>query len=245
MAGSRTSWVRRLQIDGGRAVFAKCFYYPTPLDLVLRIVSRRMWWHRAEREWRSLRIQEELGIPTVGRLALGERRQFGLLRSALLVTEEFHGAIRLDRWLAAASRWSAHGAAEAVDALAGWVARVHRAGFVHGDLNARNVLVRAPEMVTPEFRAIDAGRGARSRWRGTVSRRHARDLAPIALACELILGTEHASRFLARYAREAAIGDLSSTEEVVSREVSRVRGHEARRLDPETLVRTSARTTGG
>lgn len=245
VAGSRTSWVRRVKIAGGSAVFAKCFYYPTPLDLVLRIVSRRMWWHRAEREWRSLQIQESLGLPTVARLALGERRRFGLLRSALLVTEEFEGAIRLDRWLAASARSAPNGAGPAVAALAAWVARVHRAGFVHGDLNARNVLVSQMESAPPAFRTIDAGRGARARWRGRVSRRHARDLAPITLACELILGAEWSTRFLGHYASDAAIGDLRSDEHVILREVSRVRSHEARRLDPATLARTSARPTIG
>src|SRR5262245_1187755 len=55
VAGSRSSWVRRVPA-GERAVYVKCFVYPTLKDAVLRIASRRFIHHRALREWRSLEL---------------------------------------------------------------------------------------------------------------------------------------------------------------------------------------------
>ena len=134
VAASRSSWVRRVPA-GGRALYVKCFVYPTIKDVLLRILSRRLRWHRALREWRSIALQEKLGLPIVNRVALGESRRLGILRASVLVTEEVGGATRLDR------RLRERKSDDLPELVARYVARMHLAGFTHGDLNARNVIV--------------------------------------------------------------------------------------------------------
>jgi tRNA A-37 threonylcarbamoyl transferase component Bud32 len=218
---SRSSWVRRVPA-GGTALYVKCFVYPTLKDVVLRIVSRRFLWHRARREWRCLELQEKLGLPVPVRVALGERRRSGILRAAVLVTQEVAGARRLDH------RLLADGGGGLPERVGRYVARLHLAGFTHGDLNARNVLVSGEGS---ELLNVDSGRGRRRPWRGRFAHDHVRDLAPLVLAFRAIQGEGPANAVVTEYLEEMNLGRPSDLDRRVEAEIGRIERKERARLE--------------
>ena len=217
---SRSSWVRRVPV-GARALYVKCFVYPTLKDVVLRIVSRRFVWHRARREWRSLGLQERLGLPCVKRVALGEVRRSGFLRAAVLVTEEVGGATRLDGWL------RSEDGAGMPERVGRYVARLHLAGFAHGDLNARNLIVSGPER---ELRNVDSGRGRSEPWTGRLTRHHVRDVAPLVLAFRVLRDDQAAKALVAEYLEEMDLGVRADFDGRVEAEIRRIEAKERARL---------------
>jgi hypothetical protein len=227
VAGSRSSWVRRVPA-GATALYVKCFVYPTARDALLRIVSRRLVWHRARREWRSLGLQEALGLPAIRRVCLAEFRRLGLLRAAVLATEELAGAQALDVLLREGR--AAAGPMALADAAGRHVARLHAAGFVHGDLNARNVLVRDGSDGALDLRSIDSARGRRRRWAGAPARAHLGDLAPLVLAFTILAGANAADRVVASYAAGVGIGRSAVQAHRLGQAVGRIAARESARL---------------
>jgi tRNA A-37 threonylcarbamoyl transferase component Bud32 len=221
VVASRSSWVRRVPA-GDRSLYVKCFVYPTLKDVALRVVSRRFLWHRARREWRSIALQERLGLPTVNRVALGEVRRLGILRAAALVTEEVRDAIRLDRSLRGGSPPALPGN------LGSYVARMHLAGFTHGDLNARNVLVSGDGA---DLRNVDSGRGRLQPWRFRFTAGHLRDVAPLVLALRVLSGQEAAEALLAEYLEEMDLGVPADFQRRLESEIGRIEAKETARLD--------------
>jgi tRNA A-37 threonylcarbamoyl transferase component Bud32 len=228
VTAARSSWVRRVETAGRGAVYVKCFVYPTAKDVILRIVSRRLVWHRARREWRSMLLQEKLGLPVVNRVALGEIRLSGFLRAAVLVTEELAGARPLHRILRDGAGWPAE-MPETAAAIADYAARLHTSGFVHGDLNARNVLVASSDG-TVDVRNIDSARGRRLRWRGRLWTSHLRDLAPLALAFSVIRGKAAAAELTARYLSRVRVSPTPALGARIEAEVRRIEKKERSRL---------------
>ena len=104
-----------------------------------------------EREFRNLRWLAKHGIRAVTPLAAGVLCRHGWARYQFLLTEELLGARPLDAFLLQASPKER---AQALDALAGSIARMHWLGFIHHDLYPRNILVR-----TGEVHFVDAWRG--------------------------------------------------------------------------------------
>jgi 3-deoxy-D-manno-octulosonic acid kinase len=111
---------------------------------------------RAFAEWRLLQAMTHQGLP-VPRPVAAEYRRSGLFYRCDLITERIAGARPLSALLALDSlgeaSWRAMGAA---------IARLHRAGVDHADLNAHNILIGANGAVT----VIDFDRG-RLRGPGT------------------------------------------------------------------------------
>jgi hypothetical protein len=229
VAGSRSSWVRRVPA-GPRALYVKCFVYPTAKDVLLRIVSRRFLWHRARREWRSIALQQELGLPVAERVCLGELRRLGILRASVLVTDEIEGVRRLDEWLhdeAAGGRPGIESAA----IVARYAVLLHGRGFVHGDLNARNVLLRAHMDGPVQVFNVDSARGRRHPWRGRLTPSHLGDLAPLVIAFRVLLGRGAARSLVGSYAAGLGIALTEAVERRLEAEISRIGAKEARRLE--------------
>lgn len=226
IAGSRSGSVRRVP-SGSTALFVKCFTYPTVKDAILRIVSRRFRRHRARREWLSIELQERLGLPVVARVCIGERRQRLLLRTTVLVTEELSGARGLDEWLQ-----DPEGERESTDLpaiVAGYVALLHRNGFVHGDLNARNVLIRRAG-VGLDLRNVDSAHGRHVTWNRQLTRCHLRDLAPLALAFRVIDGAGAEAELVLAYASEMGTLVTPRVARMLQQEIARISKKEERRL---------------
>jgi serine/threonine-protein kinase RIO1 len=222
VAGARSSWVRRVPA-GDHALYVKCFVYPTLKDALLRFASRRFIHHRALREWRSIELQKTLGLPVVEPVCLGELRRMGLLRASVIATEEFSGCKRLDDLLR-----DGDGAvrANAADAVAHYIARLHRSGFIHGDLNARNVLVRDEK----DLRNVDSSHGRRRQWPGRLTIEHLKDLAPISLAFHLLAGPEREAEFRRAYAAAAGVEFSAAMGTALDAEIARIQPKESRRI---------------
>jgi len=100
---------------------------------------------------------ERAGLAAARVLAAGERRRFGFLRGAFLVTaevdapdlREFMGALAADGSVKAKHRF--------LSMLGRHVARLHEAGFCHGDLVPTNVRVRGGS-AEPEIVLLDNDR---------------------------------------------------------------------------------------
>ena len=138
----------------------------------------RVWLGRskARTEWENLALFRSLGIPTPDVVACGETRKHGRVQSGALVTAEIPSAVdlrtlalRRDERLADAA-WRR----SVLRQVADYVRRLHRAGFIHNDLNWRNILVKLEG--APEVYFIDCPSG---HWcpRPLRERRMAKDLA--------------------------------------------------------------------
>ena len=97
---------------------------------------------RAFAEWRLLDLLTQCGLPVPKPVAARYRRS-GLLYRCDLITQRIAGALPLSALLATgalpAQRWHTVGAA---------VARLHRAGVDHADLNAHNILLDTKGVVS-------------------------------------------------------------------------------------------------
>jgi hypothetical protein len=112
-------------------------------------------------EWENLALFRSLGIATHDVVAYGETRKRGRVRSGALVTAEVPSAVDLSAlamrqhplFLDAAWRRAV------LQRVADYARRLHQAGFIHNDLNWRNILVTLES--PPEVYFIDCPSG---RW---------------------------------------------------------------------------------
>jgi tRNA A-37 threonylcarbamoyl transferase component Bud32 len=116
---------------------------------------------RVRTEWENLVLFQSLGIPTPPVVAYGETRKRGCFHGGVLITAEVPDAVDL-RTLAI--RRDAHlldavWRREVLRRVADYTRCLHQAGFVHNDLNWRNILVTTEG--APEVFFIDCPSG---RW---------------------------------------------------------------------------------
>jgi len=147
---------------------------PIPFNRRLKNAFRSMGpWRSAPRtrEFRNLLKLRERGLPAVRPLVAAERRVFGFLERQLLITERIldsaslfdiavQGNLEPDQLFSINRR------------LGRLVGRMHNAGFCHGDLFMRNILV-AKNGAEPSFHFIDCHQG---RWNRLPGRACAYDL---------------------------------------------------------------------
>ena len=158
----RSSWVRHGRIDA-LEVFCKTYDYPGLRD-TLRGVARTtcLAAGRARREAAALRWLAAAELPGPRALGVAELRRAGWLRRSLLVTAAWPGAAASEIWsgLDAAAR------EELAAALSDFAAHLHARGFVDGNLDPRNLLVRRTidgrleiaKIDSPRFRVLGPGR---------------------------------------------------------------------------------------
>jgi hypothetical protein len=187
----RTGDVARVTADlapGGVAAIRKRFWYPTARDrwsgfLRTTFAARS----RVAGEARALARMAELGLQPPLVLAWGEARRAGFLVDSFLYLRELD-ARPLDRWLADAHARDERDAALA--ALGRFVATLHRAGLVDGDLHLRNVLIAGDgtlaKIDSPFQRAV-----ARP-WR---ARAQEREAAALESEIAALAGDDGVSRF--------------------------------------------------
>ncbi len=175
VAESRSSRTRRLDLVGIGEVYLKLYSYKSWKSRwrgALRNTGPRR--SRACREWRSLEFLAARGIGCVQPVAVGEARVLGFVRSCILMTRAADGFRPIDALLPTAG---ASGSARRLSAdLAGYVRRLHEAGFLDGNLRTRNLLARetAGEF---EILSLDSPKGKRARV--LRSQRQDRDLASL------------------------------------------------------------------
>lgn len=198
-AWSRTS--DTVEVQGGSAdtsLYVKRFHYPTWRHRLRWMFAGAFFGaSRARQEYAALGRLREAGIQAVRPVAYGERRMLHFVRSCFLITEAVPDAVSLAAFIRrqapAAGSWDVHRRREIVASLAEHVRRMHDAGFVHGRLFWRNVLVRPVAGGPWEFYVLDTAPLRRHFFRRGLHRKTAamKDVASLMAAAPGILtGTE-------------------------------------------------------
>lgn len=185
----------RFELQDGAAVFFKRYVY--------RKIRFKYWLQpsKAAVEAAGFHDLEQLGIPTLKTIAYGERRWFGLLQAAFIVTEGVQNTIELGKFLA--HQWINMAQAEKEDTLRKLQAilvrqlkAAHGSGFYHWDLKLRNILLQDyPKQ--PRLIWIDCPRSRRktaNNYQGMVT-----DLAAMARVGCRVLTRGRQMRFLLDY----------------------------------------------
>lgn len=192
--------------------------------------------HRAAGEHRLLRQMRLLGIPAVRPVAVGARRRFHFVVECFLITEEVPGAQNLTSFArdAAAGRVTLVPAARRalVARLARQIAEIHLAGFQHGQLFWRNVLVRMLPTGEAEFYFLDA------RPRHTVRRLSrlgknwwTEELAHMAASARVFATRSERLRFLIAYYKARGVSvDLAAQVREIDELSRRWESHETQRI---------------
>ncbi|MGR9100958.1 MAG: lipopolysaccharide kinase InaA family protein, partial [Gammaproteobacteria bacterium] len=118
-------------------------YYVKRYTAARKSISRFFGKSRICSEWENLLAFEKLGIPVPPIVAYGQKTRRGLFKCGALVTEEVPGAADLDRYVRKhrAILQDKAWVRAVIDQVADYTRVMHRAGFVHGNLNWRNILV--------------------------------------------------------------------------------------------------------
>lgn len=134
----------RVALEDGERVYFKRYDY-AGVDL-----RRNRYFLRPSRAaveaWGCEQLRQ-IGIPSLEVVSLGERREWGVLRAAFLVTRELPGAIDLESFMRGVGVQPAPEKRSRVirriaHELASQVGRAHACGFVHLDLHWRNILLQ-------------------------------------------------------------------------------------------------------
>lgn len=198
-AWSRSTDTVLVPAGAGRPGFyVKRYYYPD-WSRRLRGAMRGTFFgqHRALAEYRSLRAMCQRGIPAARPVAWGARRCAHFVCASVLITEEVPGARSLTSFASdlRAGRAALSGRTRLLlcRRLAEQVAAMHAAGFVHGALFWRNILVRIVDE-EPEFFFLDA-RPPASLRRFTSTRWRTPDLSALAASASAFTSRSERLRF--------------------------------------------------
>lgn len=164
--GRVAAWSRTtdtLYVAGARGAvgfYVKRYYYPgwrKRLRGTLR--GTFLGPHRGQAEFRLLNEMRFLGLPAVRPVAHGCRRTGHFVTACFLITEEVPGACNLTTFardtLSGRRLLSADQRALIVRRFAQQIGELHAAGFAHGQLFWRNVLIRFGPAGQPEFFFLD------------------------------------------------------------------------------------------
>jgi len=146
----------------------KRYHYPS-WERSRGLLGRGTLWGRAPEvnEFKALQRLRELGVPAVRPVAAAARTSGGRLVGHALLTEHVPDAIDLARRLRTPGdpvREDASVRRRTLASIAGHLARMHAAAFVHGSCNARNILVRLGGEET-QIVFLDCRRGGSASWR--------------------------------------------------------------------------------
>jgi len=130
--------------SGGREFYLK-IYHPSGPGGTVKDFFRNSKAVRALKQGCAL---SELGFHVPLAVAAGEKRDFGILNRAFLLTSAVKGLplpLYLEGFLGKRDRASLQQKRQWLDRLAIEIRRMHRLGFVHGDLVPSNIVVQAEE----------------------------------------------------------------------------------------------------
>lgn len=150
---SKTNYTQKVEIDGK-------FYYVKRYLVRGKNLRRYIGPSRVIKEWRNLTWFAEHGVPTPRRIAMGQSGFFDGAYWGVIVTEEVPQTIDLRnvylkrRELLDNRDWRL----KVIEQLAKVIAAMHNLGFIHNDLQWRNVLVSPTEPVQVSLIDCPAGR---------------------------------------------------------------------------------------
>ncbi len=233
--------------DDAPGFFLKRFFYPhwgKRLRGALR--GTLLGPHRALIEYRLLQAMRNLGIPAVRPVACGARRSFEFVSACYLVTEEVPHARNLTSFAqdvhAGRVNLSLPCRRELLRCLARLVADMHAAGFSHGQMFWRNILVRNEPIGDPEFFLLDARPRHGRRYVGRRTNWWLDELAHLAASARQFTTRTQRLRFLQQYLGEARSPlEVRQIARRVERMAQRWRRHEGHRIHMNRLFEEWAR----
>ncbi|MFK7742091.1 MAG: lipopolysaccharide kinase InaA family protein [Planctomycetota bacterium] len=176
----------------------------------------------ARTEWHWLHMLPMLGVRAPDPIA----SRF-TSRRAMIVTAAVSGR-SLDAWLVDARRegWLAQAFAYVCQDVADMVARLHRQGVVHRDLNTAHLFVADPRLPDSPPTLIDVERMFEPRWRRR--RWIVKDLASLLASSPVPVTTRVWWRFLRGYAPELGQRERRRLAFAVRRKAKRIAAHQPR-----------------
>lgn len=147
--------------DGLPGLYLKRYYFPTwRMRLRGALRGTLLGLHHGHAEFLSLRDMRWTGVPAIRPLAYGCRLVLGFVSACVLITEEVPDSINLTTFAQLAAAGTIHlshaGRARLIRTLAERIAEMHAAGYSHGNLFWRNILVRETPDGGHEFFFLDA-----------------------------------------------------------------------------------------
>jgi hypothetical protein len=241
-AWSRTTdTVHVAGVNGGPGFYVKRYYY-AGWRRRLRGMLRGTFFglHRGRAEFRLLSEMRSLGLPAVRPVAYGARRAGHFVAACFLITEEVPGARNLTTFardvITGREPLSFAARALLVRRLARQVAELHTAGFAHGQLFWRNVLVRMQPTGEPEFFFLDIRprRGGRRLARGGHWWVH--ELGHMTASARPFTSRSERMRFLVEYhGTRRLLPDVKRQIREINRLASRWQSHERQRIKMNDL----------
>ncbi|MFQ5412767.1 MAG: lipopolysaccharide kinase InaA family protein [Phycisphaerae bacterium] len=201
MSGEVGSRTRRIPLDDNNPDawgYLKIYRYARPRRLPHRLGQFPGRRDKCEIEARNYAIlRQRCGVHVPDVLAFGRRSRLGRRVDSFILTRAVPNAVPLDAFAIRTTRDSCRH--YLIHESAQIVARMHRAGFFHIDLQWRNILVSDDGSDRPPLFLIDSARGTLRR--GRVFREHGRlrDLSSLHKEARQGLSPREEIRWLRRY----------------------------------------------
>lgn len=241
-AWSRTTDTLRVAGAEDRPGFYVKRYYYTSWSKRVRGTFRGTFFglHRGQAEFRLLNEMRLLGLPAVRPVAYGSRRAGHFVRACFLITEEVPDARNLTtfaRDVATGRQTLRHGQRMLItQRFAHQVAELHAAGFAHGQLFWRNVLLRFGPTGEPEFFFLDVRPRRGGRRLGRPRRWWVHELAHLAASGLPFTTRSERMRFLVEYFGARRLPpDIKRHIREIDRLAQRWRQHERQRIKMNDL----------
>lgn len=207
VAWSRSSDTIRHQLPPIRhwngAIFIKRYHYPTWKSRLKAMLRGTFFGkHRPRVEFEALNVMRRLGIPAVRPIAYGERRILHFVTSCFLVTEAVPDSVSLSTF---AISVKGNGALPPVKRhrliveLARKIRRMHDAGFAHGGMFWRNILLRPMPGEDFEYHFLDASPGKKVWRKETFEPNKVDDIAALRTLAGLFCSRADMIRFAKAY----------------------------------------------
>lgn len=227
--------------DGDPGFYVKRYYYTTWRKR-LRGAFRGTFLgaHRGQAEFHLLREMLALGLPAARPVAYGARRVGHFVTACFLITEEVPGARNLTTFardvITGRASLDDEQRALLVRRLARQVAELHAAGFAHGQLFWRNVLVRIGPTGEPEFFFLDVRPRRGGRRLGRRGNWWLHELSHLAASAQPFTSRRERVRFLTEYYGARRLSpDVRQQIREIDRLARRWESHERQRIKMNDL----------
>ncbi|MFQ5805503.1 MAG: lipopolysaccharide kinase InaA family protein [Phycisphaerae bacterium] len=209
-AGRVAAWSRTTDTlyvasaHGGPGFYVKRYYYASWRKR-LRGALRGTFFglHRGRAEFHLLSEMRSLGLPAVRPVAYGSRQTGHFVTACFLITEEVPNACNLTSLArdvkTGRETLDSDQRALIVQRFARQIADLHAAGFAHGQLFWRNVLIRFGPTGEPEFFFLDVRPRRGGRRLGRASRWWLHELGHLAASALPFTTRSERMRFLVEY----------------------------------------------